>query len=155
MIILTLATTDDHRRPLRLLDQYGIQYDHWRGDAMSDGNWGSAWTPPLWTLGGLGLGAALTAGGIVASPLGLGVAGAIIDLLTANRDAAAPYPVCQVLTIRLRNTRDAWAEYILLRAGYSPSNGLTDARNAIWAANHSGPPPSWREQRRQQRRNRS
>ena len=121
---------------------------------MSDGKWAGGYTPPIWTFSAMGLSAGLAAVGVVASPpLGVVLGGVVMDMLTGKgKQEEAAYPVCTVLVMRLRNQRREWLEYTLLRAGYTPSNGLADARNAVWAARHDAPPPAWKDAPRRARK---
>lgn len=144
---ITLTVTDraDALRAVKLVTDRGARVKYWIDDVMSDGSC-SAGSPPLWTAGALGLSAGMMAVGLVVTPpLGLVGAGVILDLLTGKGKGEAPYPVCTLLVMRLQNQRREWLEYTLLRAGYTPSNGLADVRNAVWAARHDGPPPAWKD----------
>lgn len=147
-IILTVANAAEAKKAVKLVTDRGAKVRYWIDDVMSDGKWGGGWSPPPWTLGGLGLSVGLAAVGLAVSPpLSVVMGGVVMDLLTGKGDKAepAPYPVCTVLVMELQNQRREWLEYTLLRAGYTPSNGLADARNAVWAARHDGPPPAWKD----------
>lgn len=144
-IVLTVTDRADALRAVKLVTDRGAKVKYWIDDVMSDGSV-SAGSPPLWTAGALGLSAGMMAVGLVATPpLGLVAGGVILDLLTGKGEGEAPYPVCTLLVLKLQNQRREWLEYTLLRAGYTPSNGLADARNAVWAARHNGPPPAWKD----------
>ena len=147
-IILTVANAADAKKAVKLVTDRGAKVKHWIDDVMSDGKWGGGYSPPLWTLGGLGLSVGLAAVGLAVSPpLSVALGGVVMDLLTGKggKGEPAPYPVCTVLVMELQNQRREWLEYTLLRAGYTPSNGLADVRNAVWAARHDGPPPAWKD----------
>jgi hypothetical protein len=147
-IILTVANAADAKKAVKLVTDRGARVRYHIDDVMSDGTWGGGGSPPLWTLGGLGLSVGLAAVGLAVSPpLSVALGGVVMDLLTGGKGKGepAPYPVCTVLVMELQNQRREWLEYTLLRAGYTPSNGLADARNAVWAARHNGPPPAWKD----------
>lgn len=147
-IILTVANVAEAKRAVKLVTDRGARVRWWVDDVMSDGKWAGGWSPPIWTCGALGLSAGMMAVGLAVSPpLGVVFGGVIADLLTGKGEgeAQAAYPVCTVLVMELQNQRREWLEYTLLRAGYTPSNGLADARNAVWAARHDGPPPAWKD----------
>lgn len=152
-IVLTVTDRADAHRAMKLVTDRGAKVKHWIDDVMSDGSWAGGYSPPIWTASALGLSAGMMAVGMVSMPpLVVGV-GVILDLLTGKgKEAEAPYPVCTILVMELQNQRREWLEYTLLRAGYTPSNGLADARNALWATRHRGPPLSWKDRRRRERR---
>jgi hypothetical protein len=147
-IILTVANAADAKKAVKLVTDRGARVRHHIDDVMSDGTWGGGGSPPLWTLGGLGLSVGLAAVGLAVSPpLSVALGGVVMDLLTGGKGKGEPppYPVCTVLVMELQNQRREWLEHTLLRAGYTPSNGLADVRNAVWAARHDGPPPAWKD----------
>jgi hypothetical protein len=147
-IILTVANAADAKKAVALVTDRGAKVRWWVDDVMSDGSWAGGWSPPLWTFGAMGLSVGAAAVGLAVSPpLSVVFGGVIMDLLTGKGEGTEPppYPVCTVLVMELQNQRREWLEYTLLRAGYTPSNGLADVRNAVWAARHDGPPPAWKD----------
>jgi hypothetical protein len=147
-IILTVANAADAKKAVKLVTDRGAKVRWWVDDVMSDGSWAGGWSPPLWTLGAMGLSVGAAAVGLAVSPpLSVVFGGVVMDLLTGKGEGTEPlpYPVCTVLVMELQNQRREWLEYTLLRAGYTPSNGLADVRNAVWAARHDGPPPAWKD----------